>query len=131
MRFKVFVINLDKSTDRLALCQQNLERLGIDFERIPAVYGKDLSEQQVVDFYDRAANQKGYKKDLNTGELGCYLSHIKCWQKIVDEQLDFALILEDDFVLSDDFIEFQSIFCQTDPVGLCQDSLSYQRHPHH
>lgn len=110
MKFKVFLINLDKSQDRLEVCQQHLERYNIEFERVSAVYGKDLTQQQIDQFYDSKRNQKGYKKDLNLGELGCYLSHIKCWQKIVDEQLDYALILEDDFKLSDSFGQFEHIF---------------------
>lgn len=110
MKFKVFLINLDKSQDRFELCRQSFERYNIDFERVPAVYGKDLSAQQIEQFYDSKRNVTGYKKSLSIGELGCYLSHIKCWQKIVEQDLDYALILEDDFKLSDDFNHFEQLF---------------------
>lgn len=110
MKFKVFLINLDKSQDRLEVCRQNFERYNIEFERVPAVYGKDLSEQQIEQFYDSERNQTGYKKPLSIGELGCYLSHIHCWQKIIEQDLDYALILEDDFKLSEDFNQFEQIF---------------------
>ena len=112
MKFKVFLINLDKSTDRLAVCEQNFARFGIEFERVAAVYGKDLSAQQIERFYDSQRNQADYKKDLSIGELGCYLSHIACWQKILDEDLDYALILEDDFELSASFQDFEHLFSQ-------------------
>ena len=36
------------------------------------------------------------ENDLKAGELGCTLSHIACWQRVVDEGHDEALILEDD-----------------------------------
>ena len=35
----VFVINLDKSTDRMAKIAKRLDELGMSFERIPGVYG--------------------------------------------------------------------------------------------
>jgi len=38
---------------------------------------------------------------MTSGELGCYLSHVRVWQKIVDEQLDYGVILEDDILLQD------------------------------
>lgn len=110
MKFKVFLINLDKSSERLARCQEFFEQFDIEFERIPAVYGKDLSEQQITEFYDSARNAVGYKKPLGVGELGCYLSHIKCWQKIIEEELDYALILEDDFKLTESFKDFERVF---------------------
>lgn len=110
MKFKIFLINLDSSKDRLDLCQQNFGKFGVEFERVPAVNGKALSEAEIEQVYDRARNLKEYKKDLNRGELGCYLSHIKCWQKIVDEKLDFALILEDDAKISSSFDEFEQLF---------------------
>jgi len=112
MKFKVFLINLDKSTDRLELCQNELKKYNIDFERIPGVYGKDLTTEEVETIYDESRNDKHYKKPLSLGEIGCYLSHIKCWQKIVDEKLDYAVILEDDFKLDSNFKEFESVFEQ-------------------
>lgn len=110
MKFKVFLINLDKSSDRLVRCQEFFEQFGVEFERVPAVYGKDLSDKEIAEFYDSDKNKQGYKKELGVGELGCYLSHVRCWQKIVEEQLDYALILEDDFKLTESFNDFENIF---------------------
>jgi len=110
MKFKVFLINLDRSTDRLELCREELQKYNIEFERVPAVYGKELTQQQIDSVYDENQNKKHYKKSLSLGEIGCYLSHIKCWQKVVDEKLDYAIILEDDFKLTESFGDFKSIF---------------------
>lgn len=38
---------------------------------------------------------------LSLGQIGCYLSHRKAWQEIVDRKLDYAIILEDDFTIDD------------------------------
>ena len=40
----VFLINLDKETERLKFTDRQLKRSGVAYERIPAVYGKLLSE---------------------------------------------------------------------------------------
>ncbi|AGH42168.1 hypothetical protein C427_0058 [Paraglaciecola psychrophila 170] len=34
---------------------------------------------------------------INFWGIGCYLSYRKVWLKIVDEQLDFVLVFEDDY----------------------------------
>ena len=40
-----------------------------------------------------------YPFTLGRGEIGCTLSHRKCWQMIVDRGLDYALIAEDDLAI--------------------------------
>lgn len=37
-----------------------------------------------------------YPFPLNPGEVGCFLSHRQCWQRIIDDGLEYALIAEDD-----------------------------------
>ncbi|MCR9125034.1 MAG: glycosyltransferase family 25 protein [Rhodobacteraceae bacterium] len=37
-----------------------------------------------------------YPFRMGAGEIGCFLSHRACWQRIVDDNLDWALIAEDD-----------------------------------
>ncbi len=76
--------------------QSQCEDLKLDIERISAVKGSDLTEEEKQRIYDQKTNETSYDSQLTDGELGCYLSHIKCWEKIVQDQLDFALILEDD-----------------------------------
>jgi glycosyl transferase family 25 len=38
---------------------------------------------------------------MTEGEIACYLSHVQTWQRIVDEKLDYAVILEDDILLQE------------------------------
>ena len=47
----VFVINLDKSTERMAKISKRLDELEIPFERMPAVYGADLSQEEIDKYY--------------------------------------------------------------------------------
>jgi len=97
MKYSVFLINLPKSVDRLETSDKLSKDQGIGYERVPAVYGADLSDEEITSAYN-AGSAGSYYKQLSCGEVGCYLSHRLCWQAIVDRDLDFAVILEDDFL---------------------------------
>jgi len=88
-----------RSTDRLAACSKQLDAFQLPFELVSAVNGEELAASTIHELYNYA--ESPYHKHLTKGEIGCYLSHIRVWQKIVDEQLDYALVLEDDVLLQD------------------------------
>jgi glycosyl transferase family 25 len=99
----VFVINLDKSTERMAKISKRLDELKVPFERVSAVYGADLSQEEIDKYYCPELNKKNYRRPLGLGEIGCYMSHLKVWQAIVDRKISCAIILEDDIQLGEDF----------------------------
>lgn len=43
---------------------------------------------------------------MTKGEIGCALSHLKIYQKIVDENIPYALILEDDAIFDAEFPKY-------------------------
>ena len=43
---------------------------------------------------------------MTKGEIGCALSHLKIYQKTVDEDIPYALILEDDTVFDTEFPKY-------------------------
>ena len=102
-KFKIFVINLNESTERLERLKSEFERIGLDFERIPAVDGRKLSENQILEHYSSKLNRKKYFVPLSKPEIGLYMSHLKACEKIISENLDFGIILEDDIVLKEGF----------------------------
>ena len=95
----VFVINLDKSTDRMAKIAKRLDELGTSFERIPGVYGATLNDVDLNSAYSSQLNKSIYRRPLTKGEIGCYMSHQKAWQAIVDKSLPCALVVEDDILI--------------------------------
>ncbi|MSN96843.1 glycosyltransferase family 25 protein [Campylobacter sp. FMV-PI01] len=102
---KIFVINLEKDTHKKEIFIKNFSKFNLEYEFIKGVYGKELSEDEL--------NQKVYKhKDrfLAKGEIGCALSHLKIYKKMVDEDINHALILEDDAIFSDEFLEYFNKF---------------------
>ena len=102
-KFKIFVINLNESTERLERLKFEFERIGLDFERLPAVDGRALSDDQILEHYSPELNRKKYFVPLSKPEIGVYLSHLTACEKIISENIDFGIILEDDIVLKDGF----------------------------
>lgn len=100
------VINLDSSIDRWGSMTQQCELLGLSPQRVSAVRGSLLSAEEKNDVYQLSVNLSKYDKVLNDGEIGCYMSHIRCWESIVEQELDFALVLEDDAILTDDIVGY-------------------------
>ena len=91
--FKVLVINLDRSPERLASITEQLDRIGMDFDRVAALDGRELSD----DFIEKASPQeivsKTYHRALSKAEVACSLSHKSAWQTIIDDDLDFGIVL--------------------------------------
>lgn len=102
--YQVWVINLANATGRLKRVESLLAQQNIVFERLEAVNGAEL-EQATIDKFYQEKGFGGYHKKLNNGEIGCYLSHRKAWQQVIDRNLDFAVILEDDFQLLGDLAD--------------------------
>jgi glycosyl transferase, family 25 len=96
----VLVINLDRSQHRLVKITGQLDRLGLIWERLPAADGKnlDMSDTQLLDL---ASFKRLHGKMPLAGELGCYLSHVWCMQRLMGSGHEYALIVEDDALLGD------------------------------
>lgn len=98
---KIYVINLEESKDRLENLNKQANKLNLNIERFPAIKGKTLTEQDLIN-----NDYLGNIKLKYNGSLGCYLSHCLLWEKIYKEnKYDNVLILEDDCLLPDNFIE--------------------------
>ena len=91
------VINLDRSPDRWMSTRSQLEKIGISAERVPAVDGKNLAPPL---YRKKSSLNLGCPRDLLPGEIGCYLSHLNCWKKLLQSNEKFALIMEDDILIS-------------------------------
>ena len=96
----IYVINLDKSKDRMKNIKNTEKESNINIERFPALYGKNLN----YDFlrkHDYLSNKKIIKFN---GSLGCYMSHCLLWEKIYKEnKYENVLILEDDCIIDKNF----------------------------
>nr|WP_277397892.1 glycosyltransferase family 25 protein [Paraburkholderia sp. Ac-20340] len=87
---KIFVINLDKSVDRLRHMTCQLDRLGFAWERFPA-FGPAQVEDSAKDLALPLL-----RGACTTPEKGVALSHYAIWTMMLDEGIEHALVLEDD-----------------------------------
>ncbi|MFC0445772.1 glycosyltransferase family 25 protein [Pseudidiomarina halophila] len=114
MKWKVLVINLERSPQRWHAMVEQLEASGLPYERVEAVAGDTLTAEQIAQVFDSKAARHNYHYQLSRGEIGCYLSHLKAWQTILNQQLDYAIVLEDDVVLDAKFRLLPKVIVQCD-----------------
>ncbi len=93
---KSYVINLDRSPDRLKFFQEQANTFGLSFERVSAIDGQHLSPQDVREIQSESPEFQ----PLDSGNIGLYLSHKKCWQSLVESGAPHVAVFEDDAVLS-------------------------------
>lgn len=100
---QTFLINLDKDKERLISVDAQLKRLCIAYERFPAVYAKEMPKEE----RDSKVNYFRFRccigRHIWLGEIGCCLSHYSLYQRMIDENIPYACILEDDIVLTENF----------------------------
>lgn len=96
----IFVISL-KHSQRREVIKTRLDGLGLNFEFFDAVYGKDLTEEEIAkidfNFYPKKYNAR---KALTLGEIGYAMSHILLYEYMVKHKIEQAIILEDDAIVS-------------------------------
>jgi glycosyl transferase family 25 len=97
----IFIISLKHSAERRALMTARLNELKLPHAFFDAVDGAALDPDTSPD-YDGLRRRLFFGRDLTRGEIGCTLSHRAVLQKIVDENIPHALILEDDARMKDD-----------------------------
>ena len=100
MTYQIYVINMSSSKGRLDYISNQLEHQNLSFKRIPGV---DIKERQDLKnkYYSKVRNKLDYHTPLTDGEIGCYIAHRNAWKAILDDDIDFGLVLEDDAYLKE------------------------------
>lgn len=93
---KILMINLERSKDRLEQQEEQFNKLGLLFERLPAISISDFSESEYQDLAFSG------QRPMKQSELACFLSHKKAWEYVIEIDQP-CVILEDDAVLVRDF----------------------------
>ena len=97
---KIFIINLDNDYEKMNNCIYQLNKYGItNYERFSGIYGIKLSNKEIDDYTTNIGKILAAKS-----VIGCGISHINIWKKIVNDGIKKTLILEDDFILEYDFL---------------------------
>lgn len=96
----VLVVNLDRSPQRWVSCTPQFEEAGVQVTRFPGTDGKALQAAEV-----RECSTSSGRWLCTRGMIGCFLSHRRIWQHVVQEQLPAAVVFEDDVRICPDFAE--------------------------
>ncbi|KAM7543262.1 hypothetical protein Aperf_G00000013533 [Anoplocephala perfoliata] len=96
---QIYLINLERRPDRLRKMNYALREQGIKAKLIRATDGKELTPDVIRQW--NITQLSGYadpyhKRALKFGEIGCFLSHYRIWQDMVEQGYERILILEDD-----------------------------------
>lgn len=94
----VFVINMERSPDRLLYMSKHLGSKNIKWTRIEAIDGNNLTNYQIENEVGTSC-----QKFCSRGMIGCALSHKKIWQTVLNSNLENAIIMEDDIRILDDY----------------------------
>jgi len=113
MNHQSFVISLRSSPERCENVARLIRESPLPCVRWNAVDGRLLTAAQIAQVYRRKLHQPRYPFELKPGEIGCFLSHQTVWQRMLDDSIDGALILEDDVEPSADFVDALRLAVET------------------
>jgi glycosyl transferase family 25 len=111
--FDVYVIHMAKNTERLIHFEKHYKNSDISFKKynvFSAVVGNKLnlieyvtpnSYEQILEIEKTLKRKHHY--DLTRGAVGCYLSHLSIYKKIIETNIDYAIVFEDDSIMATDF----------------------------
>lgn len=112
---QVYLINLKRRPDRLNNFMEYynasdmnhiqfvkfeaIDGSQLDIERVPL---SELARAELKEIENTGFRSKHYQ--LTKGAIGCYLSHVKIWEDIMQKGHNIALILEDDAKVPSDIL---------------------------
>lgn len=98
----IYVINLDRSPERMQWVSARLQQLGLTFTRVRAVDGMQLAAAKREQWEQVRHPEFG----MGPGEIACFLSHREALKQFVGSGDDWCLIVEDDVHVSDNLATF-------------------------
>lgn len=105
-----FFINLDRSPGRRAHIENQLADKDLLAVRVPGIDGAALGSD--VEGIDPKLYKRCHGREIRPGEVGCYLSHLKALSAFLATDHTFAVILEDDAVLHNDYCDVLNALLQ-------------------
>ena len=95
-----FVINLDRSPDRLRSAADQLDQVGLAWQRVRAIDTQAMADMPAAHF-DKDRFERNVGRSLHLSEIAMSFSHHKALRAFLDSQASVGLILEDDFKILD------------------------------
>jgi len=108
---KSYVINLKRRADRLQKFQEICPYL------VEIVYGFDGKNPHLENKKERTIFDRFSR--LAPGERGCWISHLRIWKKMIDQNIQTAMIFEDDALFDEEFVNIM------EKIIIPQDGILY------
>ena len=116
---KIYIISLKRIPERRKFMEAQLSALGLEAEFVEAVDGLELSEAAIK---ANCVNEK-----ITPTEIAAAWSHRNVYQRLIDSEEEYALVLEDDAVLWPNIIPFleliPKIASDWELIHLCWQSM--------
>ena len=93
---KAYCINLDRRPDRLEYITAEFARVGVPFERIPAVDAQEPSIAALA----ASCLTTSIGPRMSAGAYGCFQSHREFWRRLVESGDLYGMVFEDDLVIA-------------------------------
>jgi GR25 family glycosyltransferase involved in LPS biosynthesis len=110
----IFVLSIPEATQEQEQVKKHMQNLDIPFEFVFGTVGRLLNEEELQKIFDKKKSYNYYKWyrnrtgsagiELTKAEIGATLGHKKIYKKIVDENIEWAVILEHDVLVTEDFL---------------------------
>lgn len=110
--FDCHIINLDRNTSRLAGSLNYYNQSDLNFvplKRFSAIDGKKLELSEIEKIVTPSVykgileldstNKRSRESQLTRGMIGCYLSHLEIYKKILEGKYNMGIVFEDDIVI--------------------------------
>jgi len=91
---RIFVISLARAAERRATVCAHLQALGLEYELVDGVDGRALTAEEHARLLAPGVTFS------SPGVVGCYMSHMAVYRRLVESGAAAALVLEDDAMLN-------------------------------
>lgn len=120
---ELLVISLASETERRRRLIANLDAHGLRCEWLDAVDARGWDQAQKQAHMNQASVFFNMSYEPNAGAVGCYLSHIKAFERLMASDKEAVLIVEDDAEFSPEFTSHLPCLAQAinalDIIFLC------------
>lgn len=89
-----YVINCDSHKDRLEKFKYYAKQSGLNYVRQPCVKGSEFNHNVICKMKKEGFLSKN--ADMNPIEVSINMSHFNVWQRMINNNQDYALVMEDD-----------------------------------
>lgn len=124
---KIFILHYTKLVERKKRLDAMLSHFNIEAEYFLDYDQEDLTPQIIEEYYkpdeteyerkinDLYGSRAAPYRELNIAQISCTIKHYNCIKKVAEETKEYGLVLEDDVIFVEGFVEKFNLFLQETP----------------